>query len=254
MSTQMFHRWYALLPDSTSTLVSLPSHFGVVACTPLRLTCKLLTGRAICAHRSYLGGNSSRASRLSASHFRSAFTSRVRFPCPPSPPPSRRNSPGARPPRLEEMREDQRRKLEIFSALLWGFEALCDEKKVAASVRVVHGACEEQAVTDEARLLGATRVVVHKDGMGRRFSPRALEQRLPPACMVLFVGGGRLALAKRGKGGVGAAAGTAEGKSAGNRAAGERAVGMVLAVWCGRQRVSLSMELPRASGKGGNSD
>ncbi|CAI5949571.1 unnamed protein product [Closterium sp. NIES-64] len=128
---------------------------------------------------------------------------------------------GARPPRLEEMREDQRRKLEIFSALLWGFEALCDEKKVAASVRVVHGACEEQAVADEARLLGATRVVVHKDGMGRRFSPRALEQRLPPACMVLFVGGGRLALAKRGKGGVGAAVGAAEGKSAGNRAAGE---------------------------------
>ncbi|CAI5490290.1 unnamed protein product [Closterium sp. Naga37s-1] len=126
---------------------------------------------------------------------------------------------GARPPRLEEMREDQRRKLEIFSALLWGFEALCDEKKVAASVRVVHGACEEQAVADEARLLGATRVVVHKDGMGRRFSPRALEQRLPPACMVLFVGGGRLALAKRGKGGVGAAVGAAEGKSAGNRAA-----------------------------------
>ncbi|CAI5476481.1 unnamed protein product [Closterium sp. Yama58-4] len=199
----------------TSTLDSLPSHVGVVVCTPLRLTLQVLDRPCNLRAPPSLGGSSSRAKRLSASHFRSAFTSRVRFPCPPSPPPPRRNSPGARPPRLEEMREDQRRKLEIFSALLWGFEALCDEKKVAASVRVVHGASEEQAVADEARLLGATRVVVHKDGMGRRFSPRALEQRLPPACMVLFVGGGRLALAKRGKGGVGAA----EGKSAGNRAA-----------------------------------
>ncbi|CAI7882088.1 unnamed protein product, partial [Closterium sp. NIES-53] len=158
-------------------------------------------------------------SRLSALHFRPSLFPFPASALPLSPPPPRRNLTGARPPRLEEMREDQRRKLEIFSALLWGFEALCDEKKVAASVRVVHGACEEQAVADEARLLGATRVVVHKDGMGRRFSPRALEQRLPPACMVLFVGGGRLALAKRGKGGVGAAVGAADGKSAGNRAA-----------------------------------
>ncbi|CAI5527217.1 unnamed protein product [Closterium sp. Naga37s-1] len=188
--------------------------------------------------RAPAGGNPTLASRLSfpqfisARHFHTCHPSPHLIPAshsfvsplppapfPPFPASCRRIPPGARPPRLEEMREDQRRKLEIFSALLWGFEALCDEKKVAASVRVVHGACEQQAVADEARLLGATRVVVHKDGMGRRFSPRALEQRLPPACMVLFVGGGRLALAKRGKGGVGAAGGAAQGKSAGNKAA-----------------------------------